>query len=61
MGAGLKEAIKCLVDESPGRLPPPHGLLTFTGAGLSKAGQGRGPGQCWDPSGTSGIPLGTAV
>lgn len=26
------------MDESPGRLPPPHGLLTFTGGGLGRAG-----------------------
>lgn len=54
-GAGLKEAIKCLVDESPGRLPPPHGLLTFTGVVWAGQETGTMPaGRChW------GIPAGT--
>lgn len=62
MGAGLKEVIKYLVDESPGRLPPPQGLLTFTGGGLGRAGQDRGPGPCWQDTaaGAPGIPPGTA-
>lgn len=41
-GAGLKEAIKCLVDESPGRLPPPPWPVNVYGGGLGRAGQGTG-------------------